>query len=525
VDNLVEYLRLFFSVVFVANFVLAQFLGLCPFLGVSKKQSSAVGMGFAVIFVMALAAVVCHLLLRHVLLPMGLEGFLQISVFILVIASLVQFVEMVIKKTSPALYTALGIYLPLITTNCAVMGVAALNASNGFADPAKFGAVDGLLRATVQGVGGGVGFLLGMYLMSAIREDLDGAPYPKSLKGFPLAFVITASMALAFLGFSGMFSPEGSAPAPAAKAAAAAAAAEPTMAGLAGWGGGVLAVLGAVLGLLLYIASRVFAVKTDPKVERILAALPGANCGGCGYAGCAAYAEMLVKTGGDVSLCGPGGAAAARQIAEVLGVSFDASDRRVSTLACRGTCDYAPAKHDYTGVADCRAAALIHGGPKACRFGCLGLGSCAAVCPFGAIAMGADGLPHVIEELCTACGKCVTACPRDLFRIAGEKQTVRVACASHDAGKETNRVCKTGCIACRRCEKSCKFEAIKVVDNLAVIDYAKCKNCGACVKACPRGIIVNFRAARKARRERLAPKDPAGGAAKPAAKREEAAVS
>jgi electron transport complex protein RnfA len=198
----VIYLKLFFSVIFVTNFVLAQFLGLCPFLGVSKKQSSAMGMGVAVIFVMTLASVVCHLLFRHVLMPLGLEGFLQVSVFILVIAALVQFVEMVIKKTSPGLYMALGIYLPLITTNCAVLGVTQLNLP--FAADQTIGAVDGLIRATVQGAGGGVGFMLGMYLMSSIREDMEGSPYPPSLKGFPIAFVITASMALAFLGFSGI---------------------------------------------------------------------------------------------------------------------------------------------------------------------------------------------------------------------------------------------------------------------------------------------------------------------------------
>jgi electron transport complex protein RnfB len=188
-----------------------------------------------------------------------------------------------------------------------------------------------------------------------------------------------------------------------------------------------------------------------------------------------------------------------------MGVAFEAADRKVSTLACRGTRAFAFEKYEYSGVGDCRAAALVHEGPKACRWGCLGLGACAAACPFGALAMGDDGLPHVIEELCTACGKCVTVCPRNLYRLAGEKQTVRVACSSRDAGKETNRVCKVGCIACRRCEKSCKFEAIKVVNNLATIDYLKCKNCGACVAACPRGIIVNYRAARKARRARLAP--------------------
>jgi electron transport complex protein RnfB len=186
-----------------------------------------------------------------------------------------------------------------------------------------------------------------------------------------------------------------------------------------------------------------------------------------------------------------------------MGVSFEQGDRRISVLACRGTREFAAAKYDYVGVEDCRAAALLHDGPKACRFGCLGLGSCVRACPFGALVMGPDGLPHVIEELCTACGKCVTVCPRNLFALRGEKLTVAVACASHDPGKVVNKACKVGCIACRRCEKACKFEAIHVVDNLATIDYDKCRLCGACVKACPRGIIVNFRQARRARRERL----------------------
>jgi H+/Na+-translocating ferredoxin:NAD+ oxidoreductase subunit A len=194
-----EYFKLFFGVVFVSNLVLAQFLGLCPFIGVSKKQSSAMGMGMAVTFVITLAAVVCHLLYTGVLIPLGLDGFLQVSVFILVIATLVQFVEMVVQKVSPPLYKALGIYLPLITTNCAVLGVTQLNMNF-----AEYGAADGFIRATIQGFGGGVGFMIGMVLMSSIREDLEGADIPESLKGVPLAFVITASLALAFLGFAGM---------------------------------------------------------------------------------------------------------------------------------------------------------------------------------------------------------------------------------------------------------------------------------------------------------------------------------
>jgi electron transport complex protein RnfA len=195
----VEYFKLFFGVIFVSNFVLAQFLGLCPFIGVSRKQSSAVGMGFAVTFVITMASVVCHLLFTGVLIPLKLDGFLQVSVFILVIATLVQFVEMVIQKTSPALYRALGIYLPLITTNCAVLGVTQLNMRF-----AASGLAGGLIKATLQGFGGGVGFMLGMILMSSIREDMEGSDLPESLKGVPIAFVITASLALAFLGFAGM---------------------------------------------------------------------------------------------------------------------------------------------------------------------------------------------------------------------------------------------------------------------------------------------------------------------------------
>jgi H+/Na+-translocating ferredoxin:NAD+ oxidoreductase subunit B len=269
-------------------------------------------------------------------------------------------------------------------------------------------------------------------------------------------------------------------------------------------GAGVMAIIGGTLGLLLFIASRAFAVKIDPRIERINAALPGANCGGCSYPGCGGYAEAVVNSGVDVSLCAPGGASCAAAIAEIMGVTVDASDRKVSLLACRGTKEYARDKYQYSGVENCRAAALLHEGPKACRYGCLGLGSCIEVCPFDALVMGADGLPHVLEERCTACGKCLEACPRDLFSLRSEKLNVVVACASKDPAKIVSKACKTGCIGCGKCVKICKFDAIQVIDGLAVIDYDKCKNCAACVKACPRGIIVNYRTTRRTRKERLA---------------------
>ena len=194
-----EFFRIGFGAIFVYNFVLAQFLGLCPFIGVSKKMSSAVGMGLAVTFVMTMASIVTFLM-NLVLIKFQLSEFLSIVVFILVIASFVQFVEMVIQKTSPALYQALGIYLPLITTNCAVLGVTQLNVQK-FAD---WGTAGGFVGSTMYGFCGGLGFMLAMILMSAMREEMASLPIPKALKGVPAAFILTGALALAFLGFSGM---------------------------------------------------------------------------------------------------------------------------------------------------------------------------------------------------------------------------------------------------------------------------------------------------------------------------------
>jgi electron transport complex protein RnfA len=194
-----EYFSIGFGSIFVYNLVLARFLGLCPFVGVSKKMSSAVGMGIAVTFVMTMAAIVTFganvLLVR-----LGLDAFLQIVVFILVIASFVQFVEMVIQKVSPGLYQALGIYLPLITTNCAVLGVTQLNLV--FMRPEAL--FVGFLKSVLQGFCGGLGFLLAMVLMSAMREELASVPVPKAFKGVPLAFLLTGALALAFFGFAGI---------------------------------------------------------------------------------------------------------------------------------------------------------------------------------------------------------------------------------------------------------------------------------------------------------------------------------
>ncbi len=186
------------STIFINNYVLSQMLGLCPFLGVSKKTDSAIGMGLAVIFVMTLASFFTFIIYKYVLVPYEIVYLRTVS-FILIIASLVQLVEMIIEKVSPALYQSLGIFLPLITTNCAVLGVAVLNINSGFVT-ADFG----LIKSVIQGFGAGVGFTLALLLMSGIRERLELADIPKNLQGLPVTFLTAGLLALAFLGFSGM---------------------------------------------------------------------------------------------------------------------------------------------------------------------------------------------------------------------------------------------------------------------------------------------------------------------------------
>jgi len=183
------------SAIFINNFVLSRFLGICPFLGVSKKVETAVGMSLAVTFVMALASVISWMVQYLILVPLGI-GYMQTIAFILVIAGLVQFVEMVIKKTSPTLYQALGVYLPLITTNCAVLGVAILNIQNNY----------NLLETLVNGIGGGLSFTLAIVLFAGVRERLELTPTPKALEGFPIAMIAASLFSIAFLGFSGLFS-------------------------------------------------------------------------------------------------------------------------------------------------------------------------------------------------------------------------------------------------------------------------------------------------------------------------------
>ena len=192
-DSITNLLSITLGAILVNNFIFSQFLGCCPFLGVSKKVDTAVGMGIAVTFVMGLASAVCFFVNNYVLMPLGL-GYMQTVAFILVIASLVQFIEMFLQKSMPSLYTALGVYLPLITTNCAVLGVVLLNVQNNY----------NFISSVVYGITGGLGFLLAIVLFASIRERLVFADYPKAFEGFPIALVTAGLMALAFMGFSGL---------------------------------------------------------------------------------------------------------------------------------------------------------------------------------------------------------------------------------------------------------------------------------------------------------------------------------
>lgn len=249
-----------------------------------------------------------------------------------------------------------------------------------------------------------------------------------------------------------------------------------------------IGLIGLIFGCLLEYASIIFHVDKDARIDEISEVLPGANCGGCGFAGCGAYAAAVVSEGADVSKCSVGGAAAAEKIAEIMGVRAAIGERKAARVLCGGTCDKAEDKYTYFGVSDCRAAAKLGGGAKSCAYGCLGLGTCQSVCQFGAISI-KDGIAHIDNEKCTACGACVKICPKKVIELIEVNKPVTVKCRNKDKGAAVNKVCKTGCIGCGICAKNCPQKAITVEDNLAVIDYSKCVSCGVCKEKCPKKAI------------------------------------
>lgn len=255
---------------------------------------------------------------------------------------------------------------------------------------------------------------------------------------------------------------------------------------------GILGGFGILFGALLAYASQKFAVETDPRTEALLSILPGANCGACGYPGCSGYAGAIVG-GAATNLCPVGGAAVAEKVAAVMGATADTSSvRQVATVYCRGGKAECGTRFQYDGVQTCQAAQAIGGGDKLCSYGCLGYGDCFRSCPFDAISMDDNGLPVIDEAKCTGCRQCVLACPRDIIDMRPESALVQVRCLSQAKGKEVRATCSTGCIACGLCVKACPFDAIHVTDNLASIDYDKCRNCGLCVAKCPTKCIVGL---------------------------------
>ncbi len=261
----------------------------------------------------------------------------------------------------------------------------------------------------------------------------------------------------------------------------------------------VLGAIALVASVVLYVASKKFAVEEDPRIGQVLEALPGANCGGCGFAGCAGLAGALVKAcdSGSIEglLCPVGGQETMGKVADLLGMAVANTDPKVAVVRCNGTCENRPRITEYSGLRTCYAMNSTGAGETACGFGCLGCGDCVAACQFDAIHMNEEtGIPEVDEEKCVACGACVKACPRHIIELRkkGVKgRRVYVSCMNKEKGAVAKKGCAVACIGCGKCQKECKFEAITIENNLSYIDFNKCRLCRKCVEACPTHAIID----------------------------------
>ncbi len=247
----------------------------------------------------------------------------------------------------------------------------------------------------------------------------------------------------------------------------------------------ILGGLALALGLLIALISKLFSIKADKLQEEVMAALPQANCGACGFTGCEGYAKWLASGGKDTGKCPVGGPSLAVTLGTLLGVEAKAAEPPVAHVMCKGTHDNTSKRYEYTGTKTCASAHAVFSGPNSCTYGCIGFGDCVEACKFDAIDI-RDGIAVINEFKCKSCEKCVPACPKKLiFMIPKGHQTYKVECRNHWPGGETRKHCKVGCIACQRCVKVCPTQAIHMDENLAVIDPAKCNNCGECYKVCP----------------------------------------
>ncbi len=252
----------------------------------------------------------------------------------------------------------------------------------------------------------------------------------------------------------------------------------------------LLGIMGALFGALLAVAAKIFYVEEDPRIAEVRAALAGANCGACGYAGCDGYAAAVVNEGAPPNKCAPGGEKSSNAICSIMCLDATAAEKEVAYVACSGNAEVAKFLFTYDGPRDCRAAMSFgNKGPKLCRFACIGLGNCEAVCQFDAMHI-VNGVAKVDREKCVACMMCAEACPKQIIKKVPYKQKLLVGCRSTDKGGVVIKQCGVGCIGCKKCENACAKDAIHVVDNLAVIDYDKCIGCGLCASVCPRGILI-----------------------------------
>lgn len=261
----------------------------------------------------------------------------------------------------------------------------------------------------------------------------------------------------------------------------------------------IITVLGLLLALILFWVAKKFKVEEDPRIDEVEKVMPGANCGGCGFAGCRAFADAAVHAPNlDKNYCPVGGNEVMKKVAAILG--YDVKDKapQVAVVRCNGTCDNRPVTNVYDGAPSCKVKATLYSGDTGCPFGCLGCGDCVSACMFGAISMDpVTGLPVVDDTKCTGCGACAKACPKHVIEIRNKgprSMRVYVSCINKDKGAVARKACTAACIGCGKCAKVCAQDAITVADNVAYIDFTKCKLCKKCVAECPTGAIhaVNF---------------------------------
>lgn len=282
----------------------------------------------------------------------------------------------------------------------------------------------------------------------------------------------------------------------------------------------VLGAIGLIASLVLFLLSKKFAVKEDPRLALVVEALPGANCGGCGFPGCGGLAAACVKAADSGSLeglnCPVGGQPTMEKVAAILGMQVEASAPKLAVVRCNGSCENRPRVVEFDGVRSCKVMNSSSMGETGCAYGCLGCGDCVAKCQFDAIKMNPEtGLPEVDSSKCTACGACAKACPRHIIEIremkGAKKMGVAVRCMNKDKGPVAMKACKAACIGCQKCVKACQFDAVHVDSFLAYIDPLKCRNCRKCEQECPKKVILGINM------PALKPKPATAAAAKPVA--------